>query len=99
MSDKSDGLARPLIGYITRESTPQITPAPISRAWMPEMSQSSIGWPTRCLPMLIANQSGWELRNRCGFTAMWVAETNGVDVMVQPDKRGTDEFLPRQPFR
>jgi hypothetical protein len=48
--------------------------------------------------MLIANQSGWEVHNRCGFTAVWVAEKNGVDVMVQPDKRGTDEFLPISHF-
>ena len=103
MSDESNGPARPLIAYITRknvtrENAPQITPAPISRAWMPAMSQSRTGWPARCLPMLIANQSGWELRNRCGFTAMWVAEKNGVDVMVIPDKPGTDEFLPISHF-
>ena len=98
MSDKSDGPARPLIGYITGDNAPQITPAPVSRAWMSAQSETGTGWPTRCLPMLIANQSGWELRNRCGFTAMWVAEKNGVDVMVQPDKRGTDEFLPISHF-
>jgi hypothetical protein len=98
MNDESDGLARPLIGYITRENIPQITPAPINRAWMPAMSQSRTGWPTRCLPMVIANQSGWELRNRCGFTAMWMAEKNGVDVMVHPDKRDAEEFLPISHF-
>jgi hypothetical protein len=48
--------------------------------------------------MVIANQSGWELSNRCGFTAMWVAEKNGVDVMVQPDKRDAEEFLPISHF-
>ena len=36
MSDKSNGPARPLIGFITRDDAPQITPAPVSRAWMSE---------------------------------------------------------------
>ena len=94
MSDKSNGQDRRLIGFITRDNAPQITPAPISRAWMAEMADRRIGWPTRCLPMLIANQSGWELRNRCGFTATWVGEQNGVDVKITPDKRDTERFLP-----
>jgi hypothetical protein len=98
MSDEDDGLVRPLIGYITRDNGAQIMPAPNSRAWMPEMSQTRTGWPTRCLPMVIANQSGWVLSNRIGFTAMWVAEKNGVDVVVQPDKRGAEEFLPISHF-
>jgi hypothetical protein len=49
------------------------------------------------LPMLIANQSGWELRNRCAFTATWFGQ-NGVDVMIAPDKRDTDQFLPSSHF-
>jgi hypothetical protein len=97
MSGSSEA-ARPLIGYITRDNAPQITPAPISRAWMREQSESGKGWPTRCLPMLIANQSGWELRNLCGFSATWVAEKNGVDVMIRPDKRDTGHLLPLSHF-
>ena len=34
MTDKSNRPARPLIGFITRNNAPQITPAPVSRAWM-----------------------------------------------------------------
>ncbi len=98
MSDKSDRPAHPLIGFITRDSAPQITPAPISRAWMSEMSEIRRGWPNRCLPMLIANQSGWELRNRCAFTATWIGQEDGVDVMIAPDKRDTAQFLPESHF-
>ncbi|HZC12247.1 MAG TPA: DUF6065 family protein [Mycobacterium sp.] len=98
MSDKSEGPARPLIGYITRENAPQITPAPINRTWMREQSESGEGWPTRCLPMLIANQSGWELRNRCAFSAMWVGDKNGADVMITPDRRDTGHLLPLSHF-
>jgi hypothetical protein len=48
--------------------------------------------------MLIANQSGWELRNPCGFTATWMAEESGVDVMIAADKRDPGQFLPSSHF-
>ena len=98
MSDKSNRPAHPLIGFITRDNAPQITPAPISRAWMSEISEMRKGWPTRCLPMLIANQSGWELRNRYAFKATWIGQEDGVDVMITPDKRDSAPFLPVSHF-
>jgi hypothetical protein len=94
MSDKSSERARPLIGFITRENAPQIGPAPVSRTWMAKISETRKGWPNRCLPMLIANQSGWELRNPCAFTATWFGQENGADVMIVPDKRDADQLLP-----
>ncbi len=97
MSDKSNRPARPLIGFITRDNAPQISPAPINRAWMSEMAERRVGWPNRCLPILIANQSGWELRNPCGFTATWM-DRQGVDVMVAPDKRDAGQLLPGSHF-
>ncbi|MCV7163621.1 DUF6065 family protein [Mycobacterium stomatepiae] len=98
MSDRSDGTSRPLIGFTTRDNAPPIVPAPIGRAWMPDMSKTRTGWPNRCLPMLIANQSGWELRNPCAFTATWMGQPGGVDVMITPHQRGTDQFLPASHF-
>ncbi|MGO9928935.1 MAG: DUF6065 family protein [Mycobacterium sp.] len=95
MSDKSDRQARPLIGFVTRDSAPQISPAPINRTWMSEMHQGSAN---RCLPMLIANQSGWEVRNPCAFTATWMGGVDRTDVMIAPDKRDTDQFLPCSQF-
>lgn len=97
MSGESNWPARPLIGFITRDNAPPIAPAPISRTWMSEMSETRTGWPNRCLPMLVANQSGWELRNRCAFTATWM-DQDGVDVMITPDKRDTGELLPLSHF-
>ncbi|CDO88242.1 hypothetical protein AWC29_20885 [Mycobacterium triplex] len=97
MSDTSDGPPRPLIGFTTRDNAPPIAPAPINRAWMPEMAKARTGWPTRCLPMLIANQSGWELLNPCGFTATWMGQ-DGVDVMVTPHRRDTGQLLPASHF-
>jgi Family of unknown function (DUF6065) len=98
MSDKSNSPIRPLIAYVTRDNAPQLAPAPVSRTWMSEQSESRKGWPSRCLPMLMANQSGWELRNRCGFTATWIGEQNGMDVQIRPDKRDTEQFLPLSHF-
>jgi hypothetical protein len=98
MSDMSNNPVRPLIGFSTRDNAPQITPAPVSRAWMSEMSETRNGWPNRCLPMLIANQSGWVLRNRCAFTATWVGQEDGVDVRIVPDQRDTAQFLPLSHF-
>jgi Family of unknown function (DUF6065) len=98
MSDKSNRPARPLIGFITRDDAPEITPAPISRTWMRQMSETGIGWPNRCLPMLIANQSGWELRNPCAFTATWFGQQDGVDVMIAPDRREAGQLLPSSHF-
>src|SRR6201987_4624959 len=98
MSDKSNRPARPLIGFIPRDNAPQITPAPISRAWMSEMAELRTGWPNRCLPMLIANQSGWELRNPCAFSATWMGPERGVDVLIAPDNPDPNQLLPLSHF-
>ncbi|MGA9676358.1 MAG: DUF6065 family protein, partial [Mycobacterium sp.] len=39
MTEKSRSEARPLIGFITRDNAPPISPAPISRTWMSEMAE------------------------------------------------------------
>jgi hypothetical protein len=98
MTEKSNSEAHPLIAFIIRDNAPPISPAPISRSWMSEMAEKRIGWPNRCLPILIANQSGWELRNPCAFTATWTGEQDGMDVIVAPDKRDTGQFLPSGHF-
>jgi Family of unknown function (DUF6065) len=95
MSDKSGGQSRPLIAFTTGDNAPPITPAPISRPWMSEMRN---GWPNRCLPMLIANQSGWELRNPCAFTATWMGGDESMGVMIAPDRRDPGQLLPFSHF-
>ncbi|OMB93736.1 DUF6065 family protein [Mycobacterium colombiense] len=95
MSDNSDRRQRPLIGYITHEIAPPISRAPIGREWMSEIRQ---GWPHRCLPMLIANQSGWEVRNRSAFTATWMGGNDRTNLMIAPDTRESGQFLPSSHF-
>jgi Family of unknown function (DUF6065) len=95
MSDTSERRTRPLIGFITRDDAPQIGPAPIGRTWMSEMRD---GWPNRCLPMLIANQSGWEVRNPRAFTVTWSGRANREGLMITPDNRDAGQFLPSSHF-
>lgn len=95
MSDEPGERNRPLIAYTTQDNAPPITPAPISRPWMSEMRN---GWPNRCLPILIANQSGWELRNPAAFTATWMGGDDSLGVIIAPDRRDPDQFLPFSHF-
>jgi hypothetical protein len=93
MSDEPN--VRPLIGFITGDHPPPISPAPINRTWMSETRRS---WANRCLPMLIANQGGWELRNPCAFTATWMGGDDRSKVVVAPDRRDPGQFLPVSNF-
>jgi hypothetical protein len=95
VSDQPNAEARSLIGYITRDDAPGFEPAPISRTWMSDMQQS---WPHRCLPILIANQSGWEMRNPCAFTATWMGRDDRMGVTIAPDKPAPGQFLPCSEF-
>ena len=62
------------------------------------MSEMRQGWATRCLPILIANQSGWEVRNPCGFTATWMGRDDRMGMTIAPDKRDAGQFLPCSEF-
>jgi hypothetical protein len=95
MSDESNVPDRPLIGFITGDHAPPISPAPINRTWM---SETRRGWANRCLPLLIANQGGWELRNPSAFTATWMGGNTPADLMIVPDTRAAGQFLPASNF-
>jgi len=95
MTEKSNSPTQPLIGFITGDHAPPISPAPINRTWMSQMGR---GWPSRCLPLLIANQSGWELRNPSAFTATWMGGDDRTNVTIMPDKRDAGQFLPDSNF-
>jgi Family of unknown function (DUF6065) len=93
-----DRPTRPLIGFITGDNAPQIAPASVNREWMTKQSEADQGWPSRCLPMLIANQSGWELRNPSAFTATWIAQKDGIDVLIEADQYVANQLLPASHF-
>ena len=65
-----------------------LRPAPVDRTWM----ETPAGrFAKRCLPLLIANQAGWELLNPIGFSAIWQGSDDLSAVTIWPD-------APVQPF-
>jgi hypothetical protein len=68
-----------------------IRPAPLERAWMDTPAGR---FAKRCLPLLIANQNGWELLNPHGFRAMWDGGESLDAVKVWPDTPERPECAP-----
>jgi hypothetical protein len=64
---RPDGTAS-LIAYSVADRPLTIEPAAAGRAWMSATLQH---FANRCLPLLIANQSGWILLNDTRFRACW----------------------------
>ena len=50
--------------------------APPRRTWM---DRSAGQFAYRCLPVVIANQTGWVVRNQVEFTAVWNGGPAGTD--------------------
>ena len=71
----------------------EIVPAPRRREWMDETPGR---FAYRCLPLLIANQSGWFLLNPTGFSARWSGGQEQADIELEfdekPDSRIASHF-------
>ncbi len=52
----------------------------IERDWMEKADQK---FPYRCLPMMIANQIGWDLVNDITFSAVWNGGNSPSDIVVK----------------
>ncbi len=52
------------------------------------MDLSTRGWANRCLPLRIANQSGWHILNDCEFEAVWngAPDLNSVEITFKKEK-------------
>jgi hypothetical protein len=57
-----------------------LEPAPTDRNWM---DQSPGRHPYRCLPLVIANQAGWVLRNPTAFSVRWNGGPRAQDLRVR----------------
>ncbi len=70
-----------------------LEPAPFDRDWM---DKSHLRFVYRCLPLVIANQSGWILRCPTSFKVYWYGGANKEDVEVRflgrPDTRILSHF-------
>jgi hypothetical protein len=62
---------------------PRLQPAPRWRAWINEMDER---WGNRCLPLLVANESGWVLLNPVRFEAVWNGEPAAKGVTIRFDE-------------
>lgn len=73
----------PFIAYeIIEGMRPALARAPYHRQWMDDSANQ---FAYRCLPLVIANQSGWMLSNAVPFAAVWTGG-RGIDaVRVAPD--------------
>ena len=74
-----------------------IVPAEQGRAWM---NATIDGFANRCLPLLIANQHGWVIRNGHGFEAKWdsTREQTGITITPDPGIPPGDRVLPVSHF-
>jgi hypothetical protein len=65
----------------------QIRPAQVERAWM----ETDAGrFAKRCLPLMIANQAGWELLNPAGFSAAWDGGDHLAAITIWPHSPARD---------
>jgi hypothetical protein len=79
-----------LVAYVTGASELDIVPAERSRDWMVKTGRS---FANRCLPLLMANESGWWLRNRHAFTATWNGGPSQGDIGLRFDDSTLDSAL------
>lgn len=59
-----------------------LEPAPITRDWMDD---TPMRHPYRCLPLVIANQSGWVMRSPVAFRAYWYGGPAKEDIELEFD--------------
>lgn len=55
--------------------------------WRPWMEEAEWRWPNRCLPLLMANESGWWLLNPHGIAVTWDGNDSGYGVSIEYDER------------
>jgi Family of unknown function (DUF6065) len=73
-----------LTAYLT-PGLPEIEIVPASR-WRDWMDGTSDRWANRCLPLLMANESGWSLLNPHGFAATWQGGKRDDSVRIDFDE-------------
>lgn len=92
---KSDySLQHSLIAYRTGSFTLPVIAAPTQREWM---SNTDRHFAYRCLPLQIANQSGWLILNNFAITATWSGLDN-IDAVNIEYRKGYSPPLVRSHF-
>jgi hypothetical protein len=75
---------RELTAYYTGSDPPpvRLEPAERRRQWIDAMPER---WGNRCLPLLIANEAGWVIRNPVAFSARWAGHDHPDAVEIAFD--------------
>jgi hypothetical protein len=81
----------PLIAYAVHNTAMRIEPASVDRKWM---NETMAGFANRCLPLRIANQSGWVILNDCKFQVLWAGGPTQSDLAIRPYCRGDHDEPP-----
>lgn len=63
-----------------------LEPSPVKREWIDRLPQQ---FAKRCLPILMANQSGWIGRIQEGFTAFWGGDDCACNISIVSDGDGS----------
>jgi hypothetical protein len=75
----------PLIAY-HREPRPEMKIVPAGR-WREWMNDTTLRFANRCLPLLVANESGWWLLNEREFSASWSGKDHADAITVDYGER------------
>jgi hypothetical protein len=73
--------------FPTVKNPPDMVPGRPQRAWMDAFHDRHA---YRCLPLSMANTSGWELLCPMGFTATWNGGNQAADIVLKPDRPHPD---------
>ena len=73
--------------YALTNRPPEIVPGRPNRAWMDRFGERH---PYRCLPMTMANTTGWEILCPISFTAEWNGGKAIEDIRLTPDRPHPD---------
>jgi hypothetical protein len=68
--------------YALDQAPAQLIPGRTDRDWMDDFDARH---PYRCLPLVMANSTGWELLTPCSFTATWNGGPLASDIRFDPD--------------
>jgi hypothetical protein len=69
--------------YPMSHRPPEIVPGRTQRAWMDAFANRH---PYRCLPLTMANTTGWEILSPFGFTAEWNGGPAQEDITLTPER-------------
>ncbi|MBL8549929.1 MAG: hypothetical protein JNJ73_08070 [Hyphomonadaceae bacterium] len=70
----------------------EMVPGRADRDWMDAFGNRH---PYRCLPLVVANTTGWELLSPVSFTATWNGGPRTQDIRIDPDGDTTKAHLER----